>query len=153
MSHKLPISAALQSLRDELGSNHHEFAESTAHDAWPAFLRFGRQRFDTPAAPDSDGLLIQYGTHAFGGPPMFTLDLCRQFEINDVEGEHYHYVQVHCELRYALQSSLQHLGTFDSWFFHDAGSDLDTWAAGLGIHLELLRGHRPAKIRLYEELL
>ncbi|WP_309225909.1 hypothetical protein [Streptomyces lunaelactis] len=151
MPHRPPISEALQFLRDELESGHHQLAELTAHDAWSAFLRFGRRRFDTAATPDSDGLLFQYGTHAFSGPPMFTLDLTRQFEINDAEGEHNHYAQVHCELRYAPQSSLHSLGTFNTWFFHDTGGDLDAWADSLDIHLELLQDRKPSEISLYEE--
>lgn len=145
------IGEALQILRAELGRGQRRLADLTAGDAWPAFLCFGRQRFNTPATPDSDGLLVQYGTHAFGGPPMFILDLARQFEISDADGEHDHYTQVHCELRYVPQPSLRELGTFSSWFFHDAGGDLDTWAASLGGRMEPLRDHKPAGIHLYEE--
>ncbi|MFJ2271881.1 hypothetical protein ACIO8F_40880 [Streptomyces sp. NPDC087228] len=82
---------------------------------------------------------------------MFTLDLTQQFEINDVEGEHDHYVQVHCELRYAPQASLRDLGSFDAWFFHDAGGDLGTWTDSLSVHLELLQDLKPAAISLHEE--
>ncbi|MER8235687.1 hypothetical protein [Streptomyces sp. NPDC094049] len=151
MPHKPSINEALQFLQDELGGSHNELGGLTARDAWMAFLRFGGQRFDTPATPDSDGLLFQYGTYAFNGPRMFMLDLTRQFEINDVEGEHDHYVQIHCELRYAPQPPLEDLGTFDSWFFHDSGGDLDTWAASLGVRLKPLWDHKPAEIRLYED--
>lgn len=151
MPHRPPISEAIQFLQGELESGHRELAELTARDAWLAFLRFGRGRFDTAATLDSDGLLFQYGTHAFSGPSMFTLDLTRQFEINDAQGEHDHYVQVHCELRYVPQSSLWDLGTFNSWFFHDAGGDLDAWADSLNVCLELLQDRKPAEISLYEE--
>ncbi|MGA5199061.1 hypothetical protein [Streptomyces exfoliatus] len=104
MPHRPPISEALSFLWEELASGPRELAELSARDVWSAFLRFGQQRFDTAATPDSDGLLFQYGTHAFSGPSMFTLDLTRQFELNDAEGEHDHYVQVHCELRYEPQA-------------------------------------------------
>ncbi|WP_331720611.1 hypothetical protein OG851_42475 (plasmid) [Streptomyces sp. NBC_00161] len=151
MPYRPPISEALSFLWEELESGNRELAELTARDVWPAFLRFGRQRFDTAATPDCDGLLFQYGTYAFGGPSMFTLDLTRQFDLNDAEGEHDHYVQVHCELRYEPQASLRNLGTFDAWFFHDADCDLDAWADSLSGHLELLQDHKPAEIILYEE--
>ncbi|MFJ9339456.1 hypothetical protein ACIRP0_09205 [Streptomyces sp. NPDC101733] len=82
---------------------------------------------------------------------MFTLDLTRQFEVNDAEGEHDHYVRVHCELRYEPQAALRKLGTFDTWFFHDTDGDLGAWADSLSGHLELLQDHKPAEIRLYEE--
>ncbi|MFC8262690.1 hypothetical protein ACFUNF_35030 [Streptomyces sp. NPDC057291] len=151
MPRRPPISEALQILRDELESGRRELAELTAREVWLAFLRFGRRRFDTAVTPDSDGLLFQYGTHAFSGSPMFTLDLTRQFEINDAEGEHDQYMQVHCELRYVPRPSLQNLGTFDSWFFDDAGDGLDAWAESLNARLELLRDRKPAEISLYEE--
>ncbi|MFD4138379.1 hypothetical protein [Streptomyces sp. NPDC058572] len=82
---------------------------------------------------------------------MFIVDLTRQFEVTDAQGEHEHFVQVHCELRYAPQPSLQDLGTFNSWFFHDSDGDLDTWAKSLNAHLELLQDHKPAEVSLYEE--
>ncbi|WP_331737437.1 hypothetical protein OG520_45015 (plasmid) [Streptomyces sp. NBC_00984] len=79
------------------------------------------------------------------------MDLTRQLKINDVEGEHDHYVQVHCELRYSPQASLRDLGSFDAWFFHDADGNLDIWTASLSVHLELLQDLEPVEISLYEE--
>ncbi|MER5477004.1 hypothetical protein ABT026_08465 [Streptomyces sp. NPDC002734] len=96
--------------------------------AWEAFLRFGRQLFDVSDAPDGDGLLFQYGTYSFEGPPAFTVDLVRQFEIFDAEGDHAAFVQVHCEVRFDPEPALEALGSFTSWFFHDGGQDLDAWA-------------------------
>nr|WTB30009.1 hypothetical protein OG781_11390 [Streptomyces sp. NBC_00830] len=151
MPHRPPIGEALSLLREELESGHRELTGLTARDVWPAFLRFGRQRFDTAATPDSDGLLFQYGRHPFSGHSMLTLDFTRQFEFNDVEGEHDHYVQVHCELRYVPQASLRDLGTFNTWFFHDAEGGLDAWADSLSGRLELLLDRKPAEISLYEE--
>jgi hypothetical protein len=149
--HRPPVSEALQYLRDELESGHHQLSELTAHDAWSAFLRFGRRRFDAATTPDSDGLLFQYGTYAFSGPLMFTLNLTRQFEIHDAEGEHDHYAQIHCEVRYVPHSSLHTLGAFNTWFFHDTGGDLDAWVGSLNGHLKLLQERRPSEIGLYEE--
>ncbi|MCB5163798.1 hypothetical protein LG634_02930 [Streptomyces bambusae] len=113
----------------------------------------GRRRFRVPDAPDADGLLFQYGTYAFDGPPTFTLDLTRQFEVTDGAGGHDHYVQVHCELRYDPAPALAALGSFDSWFFHGAGSDLDEWARGLTGRAawSAIRGRKAAGIRVYQE--
>ncbi|WP_406859158.1 hypothetical protein ABZO31_02350 [Streptomyces sp. HUAS MG47] len=126
-------------------------AELTTRAAWTAFMRFGRQRFATAPTADSDGLLVQYGTYALTGRPMFTLDLTRQFDISDDDGEHHHYVQVHCELRYECAIVLDALGSFTSWFFHDAGADLDEWFAAMERHLEPLLDRGLSEIDVYEE--
>ena len=142
---------ALGLLRGGLEAGRSPISELTALDVWLGFLRFGRQRFDTALTPESDGLLFQYGTYSFDGLPKFTLDFTRQFDINDDDAEHDHYLQVHCELTYPPDPALHELGSFNSWFFHDAGEDLDQWAESLGCHVERLRGRKPAAIRLYEE--
>ncbi|MGW3389115.1 hypothetical protein [Streptomyces cinereoruber] len=138
---------AVRVLEEELG------AGMDAEDTWRAFLRFGRRPFDVPDTPESDGLLFQYGVYAFDGPPAFTLDLVRQFEIVDGGGEYDHYVQVRCELRYESAPALEALGAFDSWFFHGAGDELDEWAARL-IELPVwgtLRSFGPVGVRVYQE--
>lgn len=114
-------------------------------------MRFARQRFATAPTPDSDGLLFQYGTYAFSGRPMFTVDLTRQFDISDDGGEHDHYVQIHCELRYECEPALDALGRFNSWFFNDTGADLDEWAAAMEGHLVQLLARVPSEIDVYEE--
>ncbi|MCZ0980071.1 hypothetical protein O1L60_16845 [Streptomyces diastatochromogenes] len=136
-----------------LDSELRRLAGLDAEGAWRAFLRFGRGLFDVPDMPDADGLLFQYGVYAFDGPPAFTLDLVRQFTVVDRGGDHDHYVQVHCELRYGPTSALQTLGSFDSWFFHDSGEDLDEWAEALGERAvwTAVRSFEPAEIRVYQE--
>lgn len=128
-------------------------ASPTTDDASRAFFRFARERFDVPDRPDADGLLFQYGTHNFGGPPMFLLDLTRQFEVVQADGEHDYFVQVHCEMRYEPAPELSALGSFDSWFFHDAAEDLDAWVAELidGHGWEVIRHHSPSVVEVYEE--
>ncbi|MCQ4210420.1 hypothetical protein [Streptomyces longispororuber] len=124
-----------------------------AYEVWLRFIRFGSQRYDTADTPDADGLLFQYGTYAFEGPPVFTLDLVRQFEINDASGEHDHYRQLHCELLYELTPQLRTLGHFESWFFHDTDDELDHWADGLGrqdVWTTVRRLH-PREIKVYQE--
>ncbi len=46
-------------------------------------------------------------------------------EVNDASGEHDHYIQLHCELRYEPVLQLRALGHFVSWFFHDSYEELD----------------------------
>ncbi|MEV8345904.1 hypothetical protein [Streptomyces niveus] len=145
------VEEALDLLRGELEVGRSAKTELTTRAAWLAFMRFGRQRFATTPTPDSDGLLFQYGTYAFSGRPMFTVDLARQFDIIDDDGEHDHYVQVHCELRYECEPALDALGGFNSWFFHDADADLDEWLADMEVHLELLLVHGPSEADVYEE--
>lgn len=141
----------LDVLRAELEAERSAKTGSTTRTAWSAFTRFARQRFATAPASDSDGLLFQYGTYAFSGRPMFTVDLARQFDIGDDGGQHDHYVQVHCELRYACEPALDALGRFNSWFFHDAGADLDEWLAAMEEHLGPLLARVPSEIDVYEE--
>ncbi|MEU9230752.1 hypothetical protein AB0D40_41360 [Streptomyces massasporeus] len=142
---------ALDVLRAQLEVGRSTKSELTTRAAWLAFMRFARQRFATAPTPDSDGLLFQYGTYAFSGRSMFTVDLTRQFDISDDEGEQEHYVQVHCELRYECEPVLDALGSFDSWFFHDADADLDEGFAAMESHLELVLARAPAEIDVYEE--
>ncbi|MCX5401430.1 hypothetical protein [Streptomyces sp. NBC_00102] len=153
MVHRPSKDEALGLLRSEIGPERGEFAASAAEDLWPAWLRFGGRRFDVPDVPDADGLLLQYGTYAFDGPPMFLLDFVRQFEIVDSDGLHDQYVQVHCELRYEPTPLLDALGSFDSWFFHDSGDELEQWAAEFteGAGWKMIRGLKPAEVRVYQE--
>jgi len=138
-------------LEGELASR--TLADPVTEDVWFAFLGFGRRLFQVPDTPDADGLLFQYGTYMFDGPATFMLDLTRQFEVSDSDGDHDHYVQVHCELRYGLTPALEALGSFNSWFFHDAGGDLDEWAQGLSERAAwtAIHGLKPTEIRVYRE--
>ncbi|MFJ3222656.1 hypothetical protein ACIPJS_04735 [Streptomyces sp. NPDC086783] len=142
---------AVRVLEGELRSG--ASADLVTEDIWLAFLRFGRRLFDVPDTPDADGLLFQYGIYAFDGPASFTLDLTRQFEVSGRAGDHDHYTQVHCELRYGLAPDLAALESFDSWFFHGAGDDLDLWARRLAGRpaWAVIRRLRPVLVRVYEE--
>jgi hypothetical protein len=150
MSSRPPLTDALRDLRSEVGSGKQGME---AEAAWAGFLRFGRWRYDAAETPDADGLLFQYGTFSFDGPPEFLLDFTRQFEINDVDGEHDHYVQVHCELHYADEPVLREVGKFNSWFFHDGGEDLDQWSGAVRDHAvwEVVRDRMPSEIRISME--
>ncbi|MEV0177582.1 hypothetical protein AB0I00_41615 [Streptomyces sp. NPDC050803] len=144
---------AEERLQHELCREQRPLAELDLGEVWLGFVRFGSQRFDTADTPDADGLLFQYGTYAFKGPPVFTLDLARQFEINDASGEHDHYIQLHCELRFEPARQLRALGHFESWFFHDTGDELDLWADGLGRQefWTTVRHFHTKEIRVYQE--
>jgi len=149
MSSRPPLTDALRDLRMEIGSE----KRGNAEDVWAAFLRFGRLRYDTAETPDADGLLFQYGTFSFYGQMEFLLDFMRQFEINDVDGEHERYVQVHCELRCADEPALREVGSFNSWFFHDGAEDLDQWAGAVhGLEVwEVVRDRMPSGLRISME--
>lgn len=145
------IDKAVELFEGELGAR--ALADPVTEGVWLAFLRFGRQPFRVPGTPDADGLLFQYGTYAFDGPPTFTLDLTRQFEVSAGDDDHGCYVQVHCELRYGLTPALEALGSFHSWFFHDAGVDLGVWARGLTERAAWAAIHalEPTEIKVYQE--
>ncbi|MFE9125091.1 hypothetical protein ACFYOF_06655 [Streptomyces sp. NPDC007148] len=126
---------------------------TTAEDAWSAFIRFGQMRFSTADSPDADGLLFQYGVYSFDGPEAFSLDLTRQFEVLGEDGDHDHFVQVHCELIYEPVPALVALGDFTSWFFHDSGEDLGQWLEALTTRdaWAAIREQRPVKLEVYQE--
>ncbi|MCD9146056.1 hypothetical protein [Streptomyces albireticuli] len=151
MPDRLPMEEACAFLRTELKTVTPATSVPTLEAAWGAFLRFGRQRFATPPLPDADGLLFQYGTHAFSGPPMFIMDFARQFAVIDDEGEHDHFTQIHCELRYESDVALDDLGSLTTWFFHDTGQDIDLWAESVERHLEPLLDRRPSAVEQYQE--
>lgn len=90
---------------------------------------------------------------AFSSSTGLTLDLVRQFEINDAFGEHDHYIQLHCELRYEPVLQLRALGHFETRFFHDTDDELDAWAVGLGRQefWPIVRNFHPREIRVYQE--
>lgn len=119
MDARPPWDQALGFFKGELEQHGRPLEDLTLGRAWSAFQRFGQQRFDTPSTPESDGLLFQYGTHSFYGPPRFLVSLTRQFEVNDHDGEHDHFVHICCELRYRPNPALERLGSFNRWFFHD----------------------------------
>ncbi|MFE0405525.1 hypothetical protein ACFW19_26995 [Streptomyces nigra] len=153
MTPRRSVDEAVALLEGELRAGHRALADLGTEDVWQSFLRFGRQLFDVSEAPDGDGLLFQYGTDSFDGSPTFTVDLTRQFEVSDADGDHDHYLQVHCEVRYGSGPSLEALGSFDSWFFHDSGDNLEEWARAL---TELsawtaIKVLTPTEIRVFQE--
>ena len=150
MSGRQPLDQALGFFKSEL-EQHGPLPELSVGQAWSAFRRFAQQRFDTPSTPESDGLLFQYGTHSFYGSPMFLVGLTRQFEVNDPDSEHDHFVHILCELRYRPDAALERLSSFNRWFFHDTNDNLDHWAQSLSQHLELLPGRRQDEVHLAEE--
>ncbi|WP_249374747.1 hypothetical protein [Streptomyces sp. I05A-00742] len=153
MMRRPSMDEAVGLLESELEAGGRGLADLDTEDAWSAYLRFGRRLFDVSGAPDADGLLFQYGIYSFNGPAAFTLSLTRQFQVTDGQGDHDHFVQVECELQYGFAPALQALGSFDSWFFHGAGDDLDEWARGLSGRAAwtTIRTFKPARIRVCQE--
>ncbi|MGI5170706.1 hypothetical protein ACQEU3_40790 [Spirillospora sp. CA-253888] len=95
MPDRPPLDQAVRDLRRDIAPD----GVTTASQAWSSFLSFGRRRYDVPETPDGDGLLFQYGIVSFHGSEMFVLDFTRQFEVIDADGDHDHYVHVHCATR------------------------------------------------------
>ncbi|MFB7116172.1 hypothetical protein [Streptomyces sp. NPDC056190] len=153
MTRRPSVDDAVALLEGELRAGQRALAGVGTEDAWQAFLRFGRRLFDVSDAADADGILFQYGTYSFDGPATFTVDLTRQFEVVDDDGDHDHYVQVHCEIRYGSERALEALGSFDSWFFHNAGADLEEWARELTERSAwtTVRTLTPTEIRVFQE--
>ncbi|MFD5813077.1 hypothetical protein [Streptomyces sp. NPDC127038] len=152
MSGRSSIGEAADLLRAELRVGRLS-GPSMTEDAWSAFIRFGRMRFSTADSTDADGLLFQYGVYTFDGPDAFSLDLTRQFEVLDEDGDHAHFVQVHCELIYEPVPALAALGDFSSWFFHDSGEDLERWLEALTARdaWAAIREQTPMKVEVYQE--
>jgi hypothetical protein len=126
--------------------------ELTARSAWQVFGDYGRVTFETPDLPDADGLLYQYGMHRLRRWSLFELDLVRQFEVVDAGGDHDHYVQMHCTLRYAPTPELAALGADHCWWFPDQGA-LAAWLHSVATRPEwaVLDAQEPKQVAVYQE--
>jgi hypothetical protein len=126
--------------------------ELTARSAWQVFADFGRVAFETPDLPDADGLLYQYGMYRPIRRSLFELDLVRQFEVVDAEGDHDHYVQMHCTLRYAPTPELEALGADQRWWFPDQGA-LAAWLHSVATRPEwaVLDAQKPKQVAVHQE--
>jgi hypothetical protein len=126
--------------------------ELTARSAWQVFGDFGDVAFETPDLPDADGLLYQYGMHRLRQRSLFELDLVRQFEVVDAEGDHDHYVQMHCTLRYAPTPELAALGADQCWWFPDQVT-LAAWLHSVAARPEwaVLDAQKPKQVAVHQE--
>jgi hypothetical protein len=126
--------------------------ELTGRSAWQVFGDYGRVAFETPDLPDADGLLYQYGLHRLRRRSLFELDLVRQFEVVDAEGDHDHYVQMHCTLRYAPTPELAALGADQCWWFPDQGA-LAAWLHSVAARPEwaVLDAQKPKEVAVHQE--
>jgi hypothetical protein len=126
--------------------------ELTARSAWQIFGDYSRLAFDTPDLPDADGLLYQYGMYRPKGRSLFELDLVRQFEVVDAEGEHDHYVQLHCTLRYAPTPGLEALGADQCWWFPGQGP-LAAWLRSVAARPEwaVMSTQPPTRVVITQE--
>jgi hypothetical protein len=147
-----PINEAPDLFRQLLSSRGMTSANMVADTAWQTLVDFANIRFATGPQPASDGLLYEYGTYRFTGRSMFTLDLVRQFETVDEGGEHDHFVQFHCELRYEPEPALDALGAFDSWWFPDQGL-LEEWTSEINSRPEwtVLATKVPSEVEIHQE--
>ncbi|MEU4673898.1 hypothetical protein AB0F91_39580 [Amycolatopsis sp. NPDC023774] len=120
--HPLPIDSAAEALLAKINARRWSVSDLSAQQAWAAFLDFAALRFDIPNEPDADGLLYQFGVYHFTGEPAFHLDPTRQLALREEQ-----YVQVHLDIRFALDPSLVALGRHTEWWF----SEDDTVHAGV----------------------
>lgn len=95
---------------------------------WEVMRRFFAEDVDDAAPRDQngDGLLAQYGIYAFGGPPLYQLDMSRQFSFDDENGEYDHMSQLQCTFEFDPTDELRAVepATLWSWdssdFFAEA---------------------------------
>jgi hypothetical protein len=126
--------------------------ELTARSAWQVFDDYSRVAFDTPDLPDADGLLYQYGMYRFMRRSLFELDLVCQFELVDDQGDHDHYVQLHCTLRYTPTPELEALGADHCWWFPNQGA-LAAWLRSVASRPEwaVLEAQKPRQVAVHQE--
>jgi hypothetical protein len=126
--------------------------ELRARSVWQVFNDYSRVAFDTPDLPDADGLLYQYGMYRPKGRSLFELDLVRQFEVVDAEGDHDHYVQLHCTLRYTPTPELEALGADHRWWFPGQGP-LAAWLRSVVARPEwaVLSTQKPTQVVITQE--
>jgi hypothetical protein len=126
--------------------------ELTARSAWQVFGDYSHVAFDTPDLADADGLLYQYGMYRLREQSLFELDLVRQFEIIDAEGEHDHYIQMHCTLRYAPTPELEALGADHCWWFPSQGA-LAAWLGSVAARPEwaVFGTQKPTQVAVNQE--
>lgn len=89
--------------------------------------RFAEVGFDVPEDQDSDGFLFQYGSVNWFPKPTFVLNMVRQLEVVDADGEHEFYSQVQFEYRYALDAELEAVGSHSEWWFPGDGPSFESW--------------------------
>jgi hypothetical protein len=145
----LPIDSAADALLTKIQQRGWSVNDLTAPRAWQAFLDFATVPFDIPDQPDADGLLYQFGVYDFSGEPAFHLDPVRQLAVHDED----EYVQVHLEMRFAVDPALVAHGTHDEWWFSDGDTPLSDWAAAISRRPEwaTLSSLKPTSIKIYQD--
>jgi hypothetical protein len=89
--------------------------------------RFAAVEFDLPEDQDADGFLFQYGRVNWFPEPTFVLNMVRQLEVVDTDGEHEFYSQVRFEYRYPLDAELEAAGSHSERFFPGDGPSFESW--------------------------
>ena len=108
-----------------------------------------------PNGPDVDGCLFEYGVNSLSGEPLFVVNLTRQFEALDPDGEHESYTQVACEVRYRVTEDLEALGDCAEWWFRGGQEgDFESWWRSLPWEtlLETVAGRAPAAVAVTSDL-
>ena len=119
--------AANEVFRAVLAEAGEQLSTLTVASGLQHFERFAALPFDVPPGPDSDGVLVEYGTFTFGDERLFHVSLVRQFAIPDED----EYVQFHCDLRFAPTDGLVALGNLHAWWWPSEGPSLVEWFADI----------------------
>jgi hypothetical protein len=96
-----------------------------------AVRRFNSIEFDASGAPESDGVLFDYGAYRSLPEPGFQIGIMRQFEIAKESGDHDYYVQVRGTYLYAIEPDLEAMKGVVSWWFRDQQVPFDDWFYGV----------------------
>lgn len=143
------VAKAEQTLLDLLRDESQEPSSLELSRAWRAFRRFMNVSM---AGVEEDAMLYEYLTASFGGPRRFTLSLCRQFDLDDEDGQVL--TQLRCDLAYEPTPALEALGTYNQWWSDGDGANppgevLDAierrpeWA--------VIAAHTPVESAVYQE--
>ncbi|MFL6053430.1 MAG: hypothetical protein ACJ72W_11010, partial [Actinoallomurus sp.] len=117
--------------------------------AWRAFRRFMNL---SVAGVEEDAMLYEYLTASFSGPRRFTLSLCRQFDLDDGDGQAL--IQLRCDIAYEPTPALEALGAYNQWWpGEDTASPLGEVLDAIERRPEwaVIAAHSPAESAVYQE--
>lgn len=140
-----------QSIVGQLGSGHDV---PTVDQLFRAIRDFQLIQFDVPDGADADAFLFQYGKVNWFPDPTFVVNFVRQLEITDADGEHAAYSQVQLEYRYQVDSDLDSIQGYDSWWFPESQGPFSEWLESVKQDpvWTTTRGKVPADFEVSQEL-
>jgi hypothetical protein len=143
------VAKAEQTLLDFLRDEGQEPSSLQPSRAWQAFRRFMNV---SVAGVEEDAMLYEYLTASFGGPRRFTLSLCRQFDLDDGDGQAL--IQLRCDIAYEPTPALEALGKYNQWWSdEDSPNPLDEVLDAIERRPEwaVIAAHTPVESAVYQE--